>query len=251
MVWEEILAFPPQVVVNYPLKKVELKRQNELSSADIKLIDSAEIQRIQLWASINTITANVESYQDENVDYSQVLFLFVQISSSKYDALYKGITRLLQTLIPHHCVIISVSEDQAHYHISFATKRKHKQVETQRVIEEYYISNSISDDANKDFLEALKYVHASKQNLKVFYAYYLNVLKNYDLIDLTGEFVQRPEYVSNEYLQVSEQIRDAEEKIEQYIKTLKSTTQMSEKVRLNSDINAFKEEIQQLKKKIK
>lgn len=76
-------------------------------------------------------------------------------------------------------------------------------------------------------------------------------MKNYALVDLTGEYVQRPDYVTDEYLEVAQQIKVAEEQIESYRKTLNSAIQMNEKVALNNDIHALKEEIQLLKEKIK
>jgi hypothetical protein len=250
MNWEEIINFPSGVLVKATIKKVELKKQCDLTSSELKLIDSADVKQIQLIASINQPMANIEAYQDELEDYSQLYFIRVLLSTDKYAVLYKSIGKLIHQLLPHHCIVITQADDHTISHLSLATKRYHKQLVEQRVIEEFYLSESIDSDSPQAFLDALAYSQVPKQNLKVFDTYYIQALKNYALTDLTGEYVQRPDYVTDEYLQIAQQIKVAEEQIESYNKILKSTTQMSEKVALNTDIHALKEEIQLLKEKI-
>lgn len=251
MNWEEIISFPSGVLVKATIKKVELKKQRDLTSSELKLIDSAAVQQMQLLASINQPMANIESYQDELEDYTQLYFIRVSISADKYTVLYKSIGKLIHQLLPHHCIVITQSDDLKISHLSLATKRYHKQLAEQRVLEEIYLSEAISTESSQAFLEVLAYAQVPKQNLKVFYAYYIQALKNYALTDLTGEYVKRPDYVTDEYMQIAHQIKVAEEQVESYSKTLKTVTQMSEKVALNTDIHALKQEIQQLKEKIK
>lgn len=251
MNWEEIIGFPSGVLVNATIKKVEFKKQRDLTTSELKLIDSANIQQIQLLASINKPMANIEPYKDEMEDYTQLYFIRVLLSSDKYTMLYKSIGKLIHHLLPHHCIVITQSDDQKINHFSVATKRFHKQLTEQRVLEEVYFSEGIGSESPPEFLDSLAFARVPKQNLKFFYAYYMQMLKNYALIDLTGEYVQRPDYITDEYMQIAQQIKVAEEQIESYIKTLKLTTQMSEKVALNTDIHALKQEIKQLKEKIK
>lgn len=251
MNWEEIINFPSGVLVKATIKKVELKKQRDLTTSELKLIDSADVKQIQLIASINQPMANIEPYQDELEDYSQLYFIRVLLGTDKYAVLYKSIGKLIHQLLPHHCVVITQSDDYKISHLSLATKRYHKQLVEQRVIEEVYSSKSIDSESSKVFLDALAYSQVPKQNLKIFYTYYIQALKNYALADLTGDYVQRPDYVTDEYMQIAQQIKVAEEQIENYSNTLKTVTQMSEKVALNTDIHALKQEIQQLKEKIK
>lgn len=251
MNWEEIINFPSEVLVKAAIKKVELKKQRDLTSSELKLIDSADVKQIQLLASINQPMANIESYQDELENYSQLYFIRVLLSADMYAQLYKLMIKLIHQLLPHHCIVITQSDDLKISHLSLATKRYHKQMAEQRVLEEIYLSEAIDTDSSQAFLEALAYAKVPKQNLKVFYMYYIQALKNYALVALTGEYLQRPEYVTNDYLQIAQQIKVAEEQIESYCKTLKLTNQMNEKVALNTDIHALKHEIQQLKEKIK
>lgn len=251
MNWEEIIEFPSGVLVKATIKKVELKKHRDLTTSELKLIDSAAVQHIQLLASVNQPMANIEPYQDELEDYSQLYFIRVLLSADKYAQLYKSMSKLIHQLLPHHCIVITQSDDHKISHLSLATKRYHKQLAEQRVLEEIYLSEGIGTESSQAFLDALAYARVPKQNLKVFYAYYIQALKNYALTDLTGEYVQRPDYVTDEYMQIAQQIKLAEEQIESYSKTLKSATQMSEKVALNTDIHRLKQEIQQLKEKIK
>ena len=251
MYWEEIIGFPSGVLVKATIKKVELKKQRDLTSSELKLIDSADVKQIQLLASINQPMANIEPYQDELEDYTQLYFIRVLLSADMYAKLYKLMSKLIHQLLPHHCIVITQSDDYKISHLSLATKRYHKQLAEQRVLEEIYLSEAIHTESSQSFLDALAYAQVPKQNLKVFYTNYIQALKNYALTDLTGKFVQRPDYVTDEYMQIAQQIKVAEERVESYSKTLKTVTQMSEKVALNTDIHRLKQEIQQLKEKIK
>lgn len=250
MNWEEIIGFPLGVLVKATIKKVELKKHRDLTTSELKLIDSAAVQHIQLLASINQPMANIEPYQDELEDYSQLFFIRVLLSADKYDQLYKLMSKLIHQLLPHHCIVITQSSDHTISHVSLATKRYHKQLAEQRVLEELYLSEGIGTESPQAFLEALAYVQVPKQNLKVFYAYYIQVLKNYALVDFTGEYVQRPDYVTDAYIQIAQQIKVAEEHIESYSKILKTTTQMSQKVAINTEIHELKKRIDELTKKI-
>lgn len=251
MNWEKIIGFPSGVLVNAMIKKVELKRHRDLTTSELKLIDLSAIQHIQLLASINKPMANIEPYQDELEGYSQLFFIRVSLSTDKYANLYKSMSKLIHQLLPHHCIVITQSDDLKVSHLSLATKRYHKHLAEQRVLEEIYLSEAIETESSQAFLDALAYAKVPKQNLKVFYMYYIQALKNYALTDLTGEYVQRPDYVTDEYMQIAQQIKVAEEQVESYSKTLKTVTLMSEKVALNTDIHALKQEIHQLKEKIK
>lgn len=251
MNWEEIISFPSGVLVKYTIKKVELKKQRDLTLSELKLIDSADVKQIQLIASINQPMANIEPYQDELEDYTQLYFIRVLLSGDMYAKLYKSTSKLIHQLLPHHGIVITQSDDLKISHLSLATKRYHKQSAEQRVLEEIYLSEAIETESSQAFLDALAYAKVPKQNLKVFYTYYIQALKNHALADLTGEYVQRPDYVTDEFLQIAQQIKVAEEQVESYSKILKSATQMSEKVALNTDIHRLKQEIQQLKEKIK
>lgn len=251
MNWEDIIGFPTGVLVNATIKKVELKKHRDLKTSELRLIDLADIQQIQLLASINKPMANIEPYKDELEDYTQLYFIRVLISTERYNILYKSISKLIHQLLPHHCIVITQSDDHKVSHLSMATKRLNKQLAEQRLLEEVYLSECIDSDSPPKFLDALAYAQAPKQNLKVFYTYYIQVLKNYALVTWTGEYIQRPDYVTDEYLAIAQQIKVAEEQLKSYSKTLKLTTQMSEKVALNTDIHALKQEVQLLKEKIK
>ena len=249
--WKEIIGFPAQVIVNATIKKVELKKHHYLNGSDLKMIDSVDIQQIQLLASINKPMANIGPYQDQLEDYRQLYFIRIQISIHNYKALYKSIAKLIHQVVPHHCIIIIQSDDGQLNHFSLATKRLSRQSSNERVIEEIYLSELIDAQDSVEFMDSLAYVKIPKQNLKVFYSYYIQTLKNHALIGLTGHYVQRPDYVTDEYLQIDQKIKIAEEKIAGYLKTLNMTTQMNEKVALNIDIYELKQEIQRLREKIK
>ena len=106
------------------------------------------------------------------------------------------------------------------------------------------------NDEQTDFLEALSFANANNINLKSFYGYYLQVIKNYNLIDLTKEFKIRTYEMTEELLIINESVENYQTEINIQQKQLKSVTQMSEKVRINSEIHDLKQKINELKVKI-
>ncbi len=80
-----------------------------------------------------------------------------------------------------------------------------------------------------EFLKVLSFSTSNTLNLKLFYEYYLQIIKNYNLIDLTNEFKIRNYERTEELLIISESVENYQTEINTHLKQLKSVTQMSEK----------------------
>lgn len=246
----QLFNLPDSCVVNLPITKVSLKSQDNITTSEVKLLDGSNIQSIRLIGSVNTANANIASVLSKEQSFVEVYFIQVILQNEVYSKQYKAIAKLLHKLIPHHCVVITSSDHNEYQHISLAKKDISKSNSNLRVITEELFSEQITL-GNQEFLKALSFDSAAKIDLKGFYTYYAQVIKNYNLVDLTQEFKIRSYEVTDEMLKVSEQIIKHEQLIENYKNQLKLETQMNQKVRINSDIHALKMEIQELQNKIK
>lgn len=130
------------------------------------------------------------------------------------------------------------------------TKNINRNDQRLRVISDELFSVLINE-TQTDFLEALSFANANTTNLKLFYEYYLQVIKNYNLIDLTKEFKIRTYEMTEELLTINESVENYLSEIKIQQKQLKSVTQMSEKVRINSEIHDLKQKINELQAQIK
>ncbi|SHJ88884.1 DUF4391 domain-containing protein [Epilithonimonas mollis] len=249
MDWKEIFNLPSACQMNVPITKASLKSQDHITLSEAKLLDGSDIQSIRLFGIVSKGNANISEFIEEQISFVEVYFIQVNIRSEVYEKYYKPISRLIHKLIPHHCLIITQSDDELSENISLSSKNINKNDVRLRVLSEELFSVSLSD-RYKEFLEALSFSNANTLNLKAFYDYYLQIVKNYNLIDLTKEFKIRTYEVTDELLGISESVANYQSNIDYYQKQLQDATQMSEKVRINSDIHDLKEKIQELKYKI-
>ncbi len=241
--------FPAQVQLDIPITKISLKENDNCTLSERKLLDGSEIQSIRLRAVLKQETANIAFHQSADESYVEVYVIEVIIQTDVYNKTFKNINRLLHKLIPHHCMIITKSDDNTLYNLGFATKSISKNSTSLRVIQKELFSDSINFE-NIEFINHLAYTNANKYDLKAFYNYYIQVVQNYNLMPLMQDFKLRNYEVTDQMIAVQEEIQAYEVKINSAVKELNSTTQMSEKVRINSDIHALKQSIQELKNKL-
>ncbi|EPH12279.1 hypothetical protein HMPREF9713_01120 [Myroides odoratimimus CCUG 12700] len=237
--------FPPQVLLDLPITKSSLKSNYNCTASEKKILDGTNIQSIRIKALIKQETANIIYYQTVDESYIEIYVIEVSIRSEAYTKTHKPICRLIHKLIPHHCIIITKSDDELEVNFSLATKIINKNHSRLRVVErEYYSSAFLAIDAL--FVETLRYANADKHDLRALYQYYIQVLQNYKLVDSTKEFKLRPYEVTEQMLKVQDSIDEYKTQINKSVRELKTVTQMTEKVRINSEIHSLKEKIEEL-----
>jgi len=237
---------PVQVQIDIPITKISLKNNETCTLSDRKLLDGSDVQSIRLKALIKQETANIPSYYTEDEMYVEVYFIEVIIQTAVYKKNYKSIIHLLNKLIPHHCIIVTKSEDFSEVNIGLASKTISKNSNSLRVLQKEYFSNNLEFE-NFNFSETLAYSNANKHDLKAFYQFYIQVFQNFNLIELTKDFKLRNFAQTEEMLLVQDRINEYEVEINRGINQLKTVVQMREKVQINSDIHALKLKIHELK----
>lgn len=249
MNWKEIFKLPDNCTLNIPITKVSLKEQDGITISEAKLLDRSDVQSIRIFGIVSKGNANIRESIDDSQSFVEVYFIVVNLRTDIYEKNYKPVARLIHKLIPHHCLVIMQSEDELFSNISLSTKTINKNDHKFRVISDELFSVLINDEQT-DFIEALSFANANTINLKSFYEYYFQVIKNYNLIDLTKEFKIRTYEMTEELLIINESVENYQSEINLQQKQLKSVTQMSEKVRINSEIHDLKQKINELKVKI-
>src|SRR5690606_26649310 len=167
---------PESVKIEIPITKISLKNNENCTLSDQKLLDGLTIQSIRIKALIKQETANIAYYQTAKESYVEVYIIEVVIQSEVYTKTYQAIAHLLHKFIPHHCMIITKSDNNQSINFSLATKTISKNHSVLRVIQKEYYTNNI-DFYNEKFVEALKFNNANKHDLKTFYEYYLQVFQ--------------------------------------------------------------------------
>lgn len=244
-----LFQFPEKSVIDIPVTKLSLKNNENCTLSERKLLDGANVQSIRIKALIKQETANIQYYQSTEESYVEVYVIEVILQKDQYAKIYKQISHLLHKLIPHHCIISLVSDDNELRKVSLATKTISKNSNSLRVIQNEYYSDQL-EFSNSNFIEALRFDKATKIDLKAFYGYYLQVVQNYNLLAHIDTYKLRNYEVTEQMLLLQEQIKALEYEIKSAKKALATATQMNEKVRINSDIHQLKNSIQELKNKL-
>lgn len=250
MEWSSNFQLPINCQINVPVTKVSLKQQDNIIASEVKLLDNVDIQSIRIFGLLSTSNSNIEEYVDSETSFLEIYFILIKISSATYQKHYKPIGRLIHKLIPHHCVIVTQSDDEDQNHISLYTKTIHRNSPKLRVLDKEILSNGITKEDDPEFFDALKFEKANKLNLKDLYLYHKNILKNFNLMDTTKEFKIRNYERTKLMLEVQDEIQQYTLQINALQKDLKTTTQMSQKVAINTEIHGFKKQIDELKNKI-
>lgn len=244
--WFEL---PASCLVDSPITKSSLKQQEQITASETKLLDGSAIQSMRVVGVLSTGQANIDSVQTDEKSFVEIYFILVKLEDAAYQKIHEPIARLLHKLIPHHCVIITQDMQGEQNRVSLATKLINKNDNRLRVLQELMNSNPINRNSPEAFFQALAFSKVDKTNLETAYQYYVNVLHNYNLIDLTTEFEVRPYYRTTEMVIAREEIRGYESEIEQLKAELKHAS-MRDKVDLNTKIYHLNNLIKETKHKL-
>ncbi len=143
MNWKEIFKLPESCTLNIPITKVSLKEQDGITISESKLLDGSDVQSIRIFGVVSKGNANIPEWLDSTQSFVEVYFISVSLRSEVYEKNYKPVVRLIHKLIPHHCVVISQSDDELVSHISLSTKNINKNDNRLRVISDELFSVSI------------------------------------------------------------------------------------------------------------
>lgn len=250
MDWRHIFDLPKSCTLDMAITKVSLKSHHQIILSESRLLDGADIQSIRLIGAVTQRSANIEPFENNQESYLEVYFIVVQIATDAYQKMYKAITRLLHKLIPHHCIVITQTDNGDKNHISVHTKLINQQRADMRVLHKEIITPTITKDTPTEFFEQLAFNAAQRTNLKAFYNHYMQVMQNYLLAEVTQDFRMHSVAETEEKMKLYDQYYEYETAINTKTKELGLATQMSEKVAINTDIYSLKQNLNQIKKKL-
>ena len=250
MDWRHIFDLPKSCTLDMAITKVSLKSHHQIILSESRLLDGADIQTIRLIGAVTQRSANIEPFVNNQESYLEVYFIVVKIATDAYQKTYKAISRLLHKLIPHHCIVITQSDNGDKNHISLHTKLIHQQRADMRVLHKEIITPTITKDTPTEFFKQLAFNAAQRNNLKAFYNHYIQVMQNYLLAEVTQDFRMHSVAETEEKMKLYDQYYEYETAINTKTKELSSATQMSEKVAINTDIYSLKQNLNQIKKKL-
>lgn len=238
----ECLNIPDYCIINQRIPKKELV--NRLSNDNKKLLNS-HIEKLTLYASINTKSSNMVSVYDEQNDYRQLAVFRIDLKdSSKLNV----ISTFLQNLLPMALILVFVHEDKIL--LNFAEKRISQLDRDERVLGKMYSTSFLSFDENdellKAFMQSLNYNSLLKTDLKCLYFDYISKIINYNISLQTKEFKQRDIADSFNINVKFDALIDIQRNILSFENSLSREKQLNKKMDINDKIIDLRDEEERL-----
>jgi hypothetical protein len=187
------LALPDSTFLGTRITKKMLIDNNELSSADKKLVSDV-IQSVEWINTLKPETLNIPVYVTETVEYIEIAVIRVVL---KTDGKQKGklnkINKLLHSLIPYPVILLVKQEDELA--ISLADKRINQADKSKLVIEHIYssdwlITKNLTENENY-FLNDFSLKNTSSINYFELYHDFISMMISLETSRISGRYLSK------------------------------------------------------------
>lgn len=249
----QILQLPERCLVSKKITKTFFKRNFDLTLSEKKILeDASAIIKIDWLASLKPNQVNIEGYADSQIIFEEVQVISVLTNENDFEKNKHKIIDLVQKFIPYHILLCVYNANE--FVLNTCNKRISLNDYNKRTIEKSFISESISiiepTDKQQAFLTSLAFENLDKQNLKSLYDSYSQCIIALQTAKLTGEFINRPIEQSKQDVEILERITKLESEILLLQNQAKKETQLNTQVKINSEVQFRRKEIESLKHKL-
>jgi len=187
------LALPDSTFLGTRITKKMLIDNNELSSADKKLVSDV-IQSVEWINTLKPETLNIPVYVTETVEYIEIAVIRLVL---KTDGKQKGklnkINKLLHSLIPYPVILLVKQEDELA--ISLADKRINQADKSKLVIEHIYssdwlITKNLTENENY-FLNDFSLKNSSNINYFELYHDFISMMISLETSKISGRYLSK------------------------------------------------------------
>ena len=177
----------------------------------------------------------------------------VSTDSIEFDKNKSKIIDLIQKYIPYHVFLCVYSSKE--FVINICEKRINLNDSNRRTIEKSLVTENIlinnETDIQKTFLKDLSFENIDKHDLKSLYDSFSKSIVALQASNINGEFINRPIEQSKQDLERLERIKKLENEILQLQNQAKKESQLNTQVKINSEVQFRRKEIELIKEKLK
>ncbi len=186
------LALPDSTFLGTRITKKMLIDNNELSSADKKLVTDV-IQSVEWQNTLKPETLNIPVYVTDAVEYLEVAVICVVLKTDEKKGELTKINKLLHSLIPYPVILLVKQE--AKLAISLADKRINQADKSKLVIEHIYSSDwlntkNITENENY-FLNDFSLKNTSSINYFELYHDFISMLIGLETSNISGRYISK------------------------------------------------------------
>ncbi len=235
----EYLSLPKSCCIERKLYKKQFIENFSLNIHERKVL-SEYVQSITLDYLLNQNTINIPPFSNDEIDYTEVAFVSVEITSQ--DKL-KTLSKIIQ-YIPYPLIVIFTCKEFCC--INLSNKRINKSDSTKLFVEEEYFTPWLNLESltaiEKEFLESLHVKEHPFTDLYAFYKSYLDKLLALNASKFSGNL-----HVKETTEALLKEIQALHVKINELKSKLKKETVFNAKVALNIEIKKMNDKIEELK----
>lgn len=249
----QILQIPERCLVNKKITKAFFKRNFDLTLSERKLLDdSSIIIQIDWIASLKPTQINIEGFNNNQTIFEEVQVITVFTETSEFDKYKSKIIDLIQKYIPYHILLCVYSSKE--FVINTCEKRINLNDSNRRTIEKTLVTENIlintETTIQKTFLKDLSFENLDKHDLKSLYDSYSKSIVALQASNINGEFINRPIEQSKQDLERLERIKKLENEILLLQNQANKESQLNTQVKINSEVQFRRKEIESLKQQI-
>lgn len=239
---------PPGALINVLITKKQFAEKVALSGVEKRTLRE-EVERITMKGLLQTRTTGIESYNDSEYNYDQIIFAEVDIRDQKRTTI---VTSMVQKAFPAPLFLILHCDDT--YCINWCTKRINQADNTKRVIEDMQTTRyfSLCDDKPlvNEWLRSLNSTKIVCSTLKEWFDELSSKLLMLKVSDETGTFVQADVHSVAEYRQLLELLNVNREEQRHLMVEIKAETQFNARLRLTTKLKELQQQEELLKSKL-
>ncbi|WP_181778101.1 DUF4391 domain-containing protein [Rossellomorea aquimaris] len=236
------LQIPQRAVLNRKIPKKAFFTQADLSTSEKEMFTS-QIEGIYLLSVMNQQSTNIPIYQDDEFNYAEVVWIYVELRAEK------NINRIIGAVhksIPNPVVLI-VGSSEGQILLSTSHKKLNKNDKTKVVVEQPTITNWIKpkeeNTAYSKLLNALVVSNLSFENLHSIYEDIHQWIRCEELIQLIGT-VPTSSDKSKEAVSILSNVQKHRKEVEQLQLEQKGQVDFGAKMDLHMKIKQHEQHIQ-------
>jgi len=242
----EHLALPDSTFLGTRITKKMLIDNNELSSADKKLVTDV-IQSIEWQSTLKPETINIPIYVTDTVEYLEIAVIRVVLKGDEsHKSKLKHIAKLLHTLIPYPVILLVELGDELA--ISLAEKRINQADKSKLVIEHIYScdwlkSEKLTENDNA-FLNDVSLTNTSNLNYFELYQDFISMLIGLEISKISGCYLSKNGSPKNLLINQDDSESESQEHKQQYDTFSQSKVSTSFAEKSNEDKTALLRELE-------
>jgi len=240
---------PPGASINVPITKKQFGEKVALSGVEKRALRE-EVERITMKALLQTRNTGIQSYNDREYNYDQIVFAEVDIRNQSKTAI---ITTMMQKAFPSPMFLIAHCEDA--YCVNWCVKRINQTDRSKRVIEDEqttrYFTLQGDDTIVNDWLQTLDSSKIACSTLKELFDALSSKLPMLKVSDETGAFIQADTLNEIDYRTVLKKLQENRKEQQSIIAEIKTETQFNRTMKLNTCLRRLQNQEQEWRNQLK